>query len=117
MDVALQANPFLSQDFLIPAFKHLNDQQVNVVAVDAPNRVNPNGPRGLPEGEGLHFPVVARHFVENAPEVSVSFSITFQAKDSADRQTLHRLNKKLRRVGLTPSNVGRSAWRDNSKPC
>jgi hypothetical protein len=69
----------------------------------------------LLEGEGLHFPVVAPHFVENGPEVSVSFSLTFQTADSADRQTLHRFNRKLRRFGINPSGVGRSPWRDQLK--
>ncbi len=69
----------------------------------------------LVQGEGLHFPVVAPHYVENGPEVSISFSVTFQTKDSADRQSLHRLNKKIRKLGLTPSNVGASAWRDRTK--
>jgi hypothetical protein len=67
------------------------------------------------EGEGLHFPVVAPHFVENGREVSVSLSITFQTTDSADRQTLHRFNRKLRRFGIKPSGVGRSPWRDHLK--
>ena len=66
-------------------------------------------------GEGLHFPVVAPHFVENGPEVSISFSITFQTRDSADRQALHRFNRKLRKMGLTPSPVSTSPWRDNTK--
>ena len=69
----------------------------------------------LSPGEGLHFPVVAPHYVENGPEVSVSFSITFQTQDSSDRQTLHRFNRHLRRIGLTPSNVGERPGRDNAK--
>lgn len=66
-------------------------------------------------GEGLHFPVVAPHYVENGPEVSVSFSITFQTEDSSDRQTLHRFNHQLRRIGMRPSNVGQNPARDNAK--
>lgn len=69
----------------------------------------------LHPGDGLHFPVAAPHWVQNGPEVSVSFSITFQTKDSADRKSLHRLNKQLRRWGLKPSNVGKSPWRDRCK--
>jgi hypothetical protein len=66
-------------------------------------------------GDGLHFPVAAPHWVQNGPEVSISFSITFQTKDSADRKSLHRLNKQLRRWGLKPTNVGRSPLRDRLK--
>ncbi len=66
-------------------------------------------------GEGLHFPVVAPHYVENGPSVSVSFSITFQTEDSADRQTLHRFNRQLRKLGITPSNVGDHPATDSRK--
>ncbi len=69
----------------------------------------------LGDGEGLHFPVVAPHYVENGPQVSVSFSITFQTKDSADRQSLHRLNRTMRLFGFTPSGVNQSPWRDFAK--
>ena len=69
----------------------------------------------LQPGEGLHFPVVAPHYVENGPEVSVSFSITFQTQDSADRQSLHRFNRQLRKLSLTPSPVGQRPGRDRAK--
>ena len=35
--------------------------------------------------------------------------------DSADRKSLHRLNKQMRRWGLKPTNVGKSPWRDACK--
>jgi hypothetical protein len=66
-------------------------------------------------GEGLHFPVVAPHYVENGPEVSVSFSITFQTEDSSDRQTLHRFNRQLRRWGWRPGDVGLNPIADARK--
>lgn len=66
-------------------------------------------------GDGLHFPVAAPHWVQNGPEVSISFSITFQTRDSLDRQSLHRLNRQLRRCGLRPSNVGASPISDRLK--
>lgn len=69
----------------------------------------------LQPGQGLHFPVVAPHFVMNGPDVSISFSITFQTEDSADRQSLHRFNRKLRRLGMTPSPVGANAAGDERK--
>ena len=69
----------------------------------------------LTPGDGLHFPVVAPHYVQNGPEVSISFSITFQTSQSRDRQSLHRLNRTLRRWGLHPSPVGRWAWSDSLK--
>ncbi len=69
----------------------------------------------LPAGQGLHFPVVAPHWVQNGPDVSVSFSITFQTDSSRRRQSLHRLNAKMRKLGIKPSNVGDSPWRDQFK--
>ena len=69
----------------------------------------------LNPGDGLHFPVAAPHWVQNGPEVSISFSITFQTKDSADRRSLHRLNREMRRWGIQPTGVGRSPWRDAAK--
>jgi len=66
-------------------------------------------------GDGLHFPVAAPHWVQNGPEVSISFSVTFQTKDSTDRRSLHRLNKSLRKFGMRPSNVGASPTRDRLK--
>ncbi len=69
----------------------------------------------LEPGDGLHFPVAAPHWVQNGPEVSISFSITFQTQDSTDRQSLHRLNRQLRKFGITPKNVGLSLTRDQLK--
>ena len=59
----------------------------------------------LEPGDGLHFPVAAPHWVQNGPEVSISFSITFQTQDSTDRQSLHRLNEQLRKFGLAAARM------------
>lgn len=69
----------------------------------------------LEPGDGLHFPIAAPHWVKNGNAVSISFSITFQTNESRDRQSLHRLNKKMRKFGLTPSAVGNRPWIDNAK--
>jgi hypothetical protein len=69
----------------------------------------------LMPGEGLHFPVAAPHWVKNGPEVSISFSITFQTAESRRRAALHRLNSQLRRWGMSPTPVGRSAITDTLK--
>ncbi len=65
----------------------------------------------LTPGDGLHFPVVAPHYVQNGPAVSISFSITFQTNPSRDRQSLYRFNRQLRQWGLRPAPVGqRPRW-------
>jgi hypothetical protein len=76
-------------------------------------------PRGeafvLGPGEGVHVPVTAPHWVENGPEVSVSFSVTFQTRASERRGILYRVNHALRRRGWRPTGVGGSPWRDGLK--
>ncbi len=76
-------------------------------------------PRGkwfeLNPGDGLHFPVAAPHWVKNGDSVSISFSITFQTDSSQRRQSLHRWNNAMRRLGITPCPVGRSPWADELK--
>lgn len=69
----------------------------------------------LQPGSGVHVPLTAPHWVMNGPEVSVSFSITFQTRASQRRTQAHRVNARLRRWGLAPFPVGRSALRDGLK--
>lgn len=69
----------------------------------------------LNPGQGLHFPVEAPHWVQNGPELSVSFSFTFRTDESERREVLYRMNHRLRRLGLSPSPVGKSKAIDGSK--
>ena len=57
-------------------------------------------------GDGVHVPVTAPHWVKNGPEVSVSFSITFQTRASERRGIVYRVNHALRQRGLKPPPVG-----------
>lgn len=68
----------------------------------------------LHPGQALHFPLTFPHWVENGPEVSISFSITFRADASNRREVLYRINHRLRRLGLNPRPVG-DAWTDTIK--
>jgi mannose-6-phosphate isomerase-like protein (cupin superfamily) len=69
----------------------------------------------LVPGLGVHVPVTAPHWVENGDEVSISFSITFESPVVERRAMLYATNAKLRRMGLRPAPVGRSALRDSAK--
>jgi ribosomal protein L16 Arg81 hydroxylase len=69
----------------------------------------------LTPGTGVHVPLAAPHWVLNGPEVSVSFSITFQTRASLRRKHAHRVNARLRSWGLQPLPVGQSALRDSLK--
>lgn len=70
----------------------------------------------LPGGRGLHFPVNAPHWVQNGPEPSISFSITFDSPAAQRRVRLYRMNARLRQRGLRPRPPGQSAW-DAAKDC
>jgi hypothetical protein len=69
----------------------------------------------LGPGSAVHVPVGAPHWVRNGPEVSISFSMTFQTPASKRRAQAHRLNARLRRLGMAPSPVGRDPVRDAVK--
>lgn len=69
----------------------------------------------LTPGEGLHFPVIAPHWVKNGPMVSISFSITFRTESSDNLAALYRLNAQLRRWHLRPKAVGASPLADAVK--
>jgi hypothetical protein len=69
----------------------------------------------LTPGQGLHFPVTVPHWVQNGPEVSVSFSITFRTDDSDRRALVYRANARLRALGFDPAPPGRSVLLDRTK--
>jgi hypothetical protein len=71
-------------------------------------------------GDALHIPFVAGHHVRNgSDDVSISMSIIFNTRESqAWRGALnfnHRARRVLSRVGVSPTPVGASAWRDAAK--
>jgi hypothetical protein len=71
-------------------------------------------------GEALHIPFIAGHHVRNGPDdVSISMSIIFNTEESMRwRDALsfnHVLRKHLGRVGVSPSGVGQSAFKDQIK--
>ena len=69
----------------------------------------------LEPGQGLHFPVAVPHWVQNGPEVSISFSITFRSEASEARELIYRANAKLRKLGISPRTPGRSILLDSTK--
>lgn len=69
----------------------------------------------LTPGQGVHVPVISPHWVQNGPEVSISFSITFRTAASVRTAQVHRFNAALRRWGLRPAPAGKSRLRDGVK--
>lgn len=68
----------------------------------------------LNPGDALHVPIHAPHWVKNGDDVSVSFSITFRSDQSRRNVRLHSLNARLRKLGLSPSNVGKRPLLDGA---
>ncbi|HEY0232449.1 MAG TPA: hypothetical protein VGC55_14465, partial [Dokdonella sp.] len=73
-------------------------------------RIFPLGP-----GDGVHVPLSSPHWVRVGDEFSISLSITFQSRRSAAILAAHRVNARLRALGLTPTEVGRSPSMDAFK--
>jgi len=73
-------------------------------------RIFPLGP-----GDGVHVPLSSPHWVRVGDEFSISLSITFQSRRSAAILGAHRVNARLRALGLTPTEVGRSPAMDAVK--
>jgi hypothetical protein len=69
----------------------------------------------LEPGQGLHFPVTFPHWVQNGPEISVSFSITFRTPELDRRRMVYTFNNELRQWGLTPRPIGTSPACDAAK--
>jgi len=69
----------------------------------------------LGSGDGLHIPPAAPHWVQNGPDVCISFSITFRTPELERRDLIYVANSHLRRLGLTPRPPGRSALMDSVK--
>ncbi len=71
--------------------------------------------RDLTPGLGLHVPLTTPHWVQNGNDVSVSFSIAFQSKESDRKKIIYTTNAYLRKRGLNPVPYQKSVWRDEAK--
>jgi hypothetical protein len=69
----------------------------------------------LEAGHGVHVPVGAPHWVQNRDNVSVAISVNYELHSVERAARIHRVNGCLRRLGLTPTPPGMSAFRDSLK--
>jgi hypothetical protein len=69
----------------------------------------------LKPGDGLYMPFSAPHWVQNGPETSISFSVTYATEDTVALERTYKMNALLRKVGLKPKPVGGSNARDAVK--
>jgi hypothetical protein len=68
----------------------------------------------LEPGAGVHIPVNAPHWAQNANNVSVTLALSFQFLES-ELANVYRCNYYLRKLGLCPLPPGRSRIRDAFK--
>lgn len=69
----------------------------------------------LRPGTGVYVPYLRPHWVFNGPEVSISFSATFQASRRVRWAKVHRFNGRLRRRDFTPRAPGSATALDITK--
>jgi hypothetical protein len=65
-------------------------------------------------GTGVHIPVNSPHWLKTRNNVSISFSISYQYKDTR-RKHVYQANYYLRKMGFNPTPPGKSAVLDNTK--
>lgn len=69
----------------------------------------------LRPGLGVHHPFIAPHRVHTGPKLSISLAMSFRTRRSDMWTDAHRFNARVRRLGLHPGPVGRSALVDQAK--
>lgn len=66
-------------------------------------------------GEAIYVPVKAPHWVQNGPEPSISFSVTWRSEWSYREADAHGFNRLLRRAGFNPRLPGRFPHQNHAK--
>ena len=69
----------------------------------------------LEPGLGGYMPSTTPHVVENGDGVSVTMSLTYYTDSTRRRELLYRGNARLRRLGMAPTPIGASRFRDAVK--
>lgn len=66
-------------------------------------------------GGAVHIPVTAPHWAQNHGQVSIALSVNFDLRSNLRLAQVHRVNRRLRRLGLAPAAPEVSALRDSCK--
>ena len=69
----------------------------------------------LQPGMGGYMPSTSPHMVVNGNEPSITMSFTYYTDSTCRRELLYRGNARLRRLGMHPTPIGRSARTDSAK--
>lgn len=66
----------------------------------------------LEPGMGAYMPSTSPHLVENGPEPSITFTVTFNTDDTRRNALLHSMHDRLRSFHIEPPVVGSHPWLD-----
>lgn len=69
----------------------------------------------LRAGFAVHVPSTAPHWAQNGDSVSVALSLNYDLRSIQRSAQIYALNRRLRRLGISPAPPGRSRWRDSVK--
>ncbi|WP_052223028.1 hypothetical protein [Novosphingobium malaysiense] len=85
-------------------------------AVYKPERQNEAQVFKLGPGDGIHFPSVGPHCVQNGDSLSISVNINYEVRSlHRNLQNSHRFNRRLQRLGLPATKPGRYPVLDGMK--
>lgn len=66
----------------------------------------------LTPGKGVYVPIHAPHVVNNGPEPSISFSITWNTLQTDKDAAVHKVNHRLRKLSMSPAAPGTNPTSD-----
>jgi hypothetical protein len=66
-------------------------------------------------GDAVHHPTLAPHWVKNGPTPTIALSVAFGMRSVDPRARVYQVNHYLRKLGLKPTPIGQSGWRDAAK--
>lgn len=85
-------------------------------AVYKPERQSDANAYPLRAGDGVHFPNMAPHWVQNGQGVSISVNLNYDTRSVHHRlKHVYAVNHSLRRAGFAPSRPGERPWLDAVK--
>ena len=92
------------------ALRYYGGGHRNISFLPANERVYPMGP-----GDGVHIPPHAPHMVKNGPTFSISLSIAFYTRGTAQIVDTYSLNARMSKLRVTPAPLGAHPGRDRLK--
>jgi hypothetical protein len=92
------------------ALRYYGGGHRNISDMPANAKVYPMGP-----GDGVHIPPHAPHMVKNGPTFSISLSIAFYTRGTAQMVDAYSMNARLSKMHMTPAHLGEHPGRDKVK--